>query len=167
MEQLWVVVEFLVTGELLRRQADEVLFVAATHKERPGDDVIIAERTVQRKAHQLAFVVQNNADVVIRERVGNIDQPADDFLLGFKGRLNVGLALYQIKEDNKALPIPDVFAPDGSQAYEALSGTRSRGVELEVAGQLRPGWQLVGSWSHNVTRDRDGERMRRRLGQGV
>lgn len=66
MEQLWVVVEFLVTGELLRRQADEVLFVAATHKERPGDDVIIAERTVQRKAHQLAFVVQNNADVVIR-----------------------------------------------------------------------------------------------------
>ena len=91
-EQLWAVVEFLVTGELLRRQADEVLFVAATHKERPGDDVIIAERTVQRKAHQLAFVVQNNADVVIREWVGNIDQPADNFLLGFKGRLNVGLA---------------------------------------------------------------------------
>ena len=43
-------------------------------------------------AHQLAFVVQNNADVVIREWVGNIDQPADNFLLGFKGRLNVGLA---------------------------------------------------------------------------
>lgn len=91
-EQLWVVVEFLVTGELLRRQADEVLFVIAAHKERTGDDIIIAERTVQRKAHQLALVVQNNADVVIRERVGNIDQPADDFLLGFKGRLNVGLA---------------------------------------------------------------------------
>ena len=34
MEQLWVVVEFLVTGELLRRQADEVLFVIAAHKER-------------------------------------------------------------------------------------------------------------------------------------
>ncbi len=88
----------------------------------------------------------------------------DSYEVGLKGafydnRLNVGLALYQIKEDNKALPIPDVFAPDGSQAYEALSGTTSRGVELEVAGQLRPGWQLVGSWSHNVTRDRDGERL--------
>lgn len=53
MEQLWVVVEFLVTGELLRRQADEVLFVIAAHKERTGDDIIIAERTVQRKAISL------------------------------------------------------------------------------------------------------------------
>lgn len=84
--------------------------------------------------------------------------------IGLKGafhdnRLNISAAVYRIKEDNKAISIPDVFAPDGSQAYRALSGAKSQGIELEVAGQLQPGWQMVASWSHNLTRDREGEQL--------
>ncbi len=49
--------------------------------------------------------------------------------LGIKGeffdnQLNVGAAIYQTKEDNTAIALADVFAPDGSQAYRTESGTK-------------------------------------------
>lgn len=72
-------------------------------------------------------------------------------------RLNLGLAIYQTREDNKGIALPDVFAPNGSQAYESVSGTQSRGIEIEMAGQLRPGWELTASASRNITQDRDGK----------
>src|SRR5690606_34195177 len=75
------------------------------------------------------------------------------------GRLNLGAAVYQLKENNKAIAIPDVFAPDGSQAYEAKSGTRTRGFEIEASGMLLPGWELAASFAHNRTQDRDGVRI--------
>ena len=84
--------------------------------------------------------------------------------IGVKGafhdsRLNVAAALYEIHEDNKAIAITDVYAPNGAQAYMALSGTRSRGIELEASGEISPGWQVIASYAHNLTRDRDGERL--------
>ncbi|QTD46367.1 TonB-dependent siderophore receptor [Ottowia testudinis] len=84
--------------------------------------------------------------------------------VGIKGafydsRLNVAAALYRTTEDNKAIAVPDTFAPDGSQAYRAVSGTQSRGVELEVSGQLRPGWELAASFARNLSRDREGARL--------
>jgi hypothetical protein len=38
--------------------------------------------------------------------------------------------IYQTKEDNTAIALADVFAPDGSQAYRTESGTKSRGIEM-------------------------------------
>jgi len=83
---------------------------------------------------------------------------------GIKGsvlddRLNLSAAVYESKQDNLAVSIPDTFAPDGSQAYRAVSGTRTRGFELEASGELRPGWQLSAGFSRNMTRDRDGQRL--------
>jgi len=74
----------------------------------------------------------------------------------FDDRLNIGMAVYETKEDNKAIAIPDAFAPDGSQAYYATSGTKSRGFEVEVAGQLTPSWELAASVARNNTRDQLG-----------
>lgn len=74
----------------------------------------------------------------------------------FDNRLNIGAAVYETEEDNKAIAIPDTFAPDGAQAYYATSGTKSRGFEVEVAGQVAPGWELSASFARNVTRDRLG-----------
>jgi outer membrane receptor for ferric coprogen and ferric-rhodotorulic acid len=91
-------------------------------------------------------------------------QTGDSFELGVKGaffneRLNVAAALYKARQDNLAVAIPDVFAPDGSQAYEAVSGTSTRGFEAEVSGELRPGWQLAAGFSRNLTRDRTKARL--------
>lgn len=69
-------------------------------------------------------------------------------------RLNISGAVYRMKQDNLAVAIVDVFAPDGSQAYRAASGTKSKGFELEATGAVRPGWELTASFAHNATRDR-------------
>lgn len=92
-------------------------------------------------------------------------QTGDSFELGVKGallnkRLNVAAAVYKVRQDNLAVSIPNVFAPDGSQAYEAMSGTSTRGFEMEASGELRPGWQLSASFARNLTRDRNGTRLR-------
>jgi len=68
--------------------------------------------------------------------------------------LNISAAVYRMKQDNLAVAIVDVFAPDGSQAYRAASGTKSRGYEFEATGEVRPGWELTASFAHNKTRDR-------------
>lgn len=86
-------------------------------------------------------------------------QTGDSFELGVKGaffneRLNVAAAVYKARQDNLAVAIPNTFAPDGSQAYQAVSGTSTRGFEVEATGELRPGWQLAAGFSRNLTRDR-------------
>ncbi|PZQ64456.1 MAG: TonB-dependent siderophore receptor, partial [Variovorax paradoxus] len=47
----------------------------------------------------------------------------------------------------------------GSQAYRAAQGTRTRGYEFEVAGEVRTGWQVGASFTHAVARDADGVRL--------
>ncbi|GAA5233126.1 TonB-dependent siderophore receptor [Verticiella sediminum] len=85
----------------------------------------------------------------------------------FDERLNLGAALYQIRENNKAIAIPDTYAPDGSQAYEAVSGARTRGFEIELSGQVRPGWEIAASFARNSTQDREGERINTNLPQSM
>lgn len=92
-------------------------------------------------------------------------QTGDSFEVGVKGafmgdRLNVGAAAYKARQDNLAVSLPNVFAPDGSQAYESMSGTSTRGFEVEASGELRPGWQLAASFARNLTQDRNGARLR-------
>jgi len=88
-------------------------------------------------------------------------QVGDSYELGVKGaffgdRMNIGAAVYKAKQDNLAVSIPGVFAPDGSQAYQSVSGTSTRGFEVEASGQVRPGWQLSAGFSRNMTEDRNG-----------
>lgn len=86
--------------------------------------------------------------------------------LGIKGeffdnQLNIGAAVYQTKEDNFAVAIPEQpdnshIAPDGSQAYTAESGTKSRGIELEATGKLSELWQISGSFTRNLSKNSQG-----------
>ncbi len=74
----------------------------------------------------------------------------------FNNQLNVSGALYWVKQDNLAVAIPGAFAPDGSQAYYGASGAKTRGFELEAAGQLARDWQATVSFSRNLSQDKDG-----------
>lgn len=92
-------------------------------------------------------------------------QTGDSFELGIKGaflndRLNVSGAVYKARQDNLGIAIPNVFAPDGSQAYQAVSGTSTRGFELEVSGEVQPGWQVSAGFSRNLTQNRLRARLR-------
>jgi len=75
----------------------------------------------------------------------------------FDERLNVTAAMFMVKQDNFAVAIPGQFAPDGSGAYRAESGTRSRGFEVEAAGELAPNWQAAVSYGRTLTEDRNGD----------
>ncbi|WHP05979.1 TonB-dependent siderophore receptor [Acinetobacter corruptisaponis] len=84
--------------------------------------------------------------------------------LGIKGeffdnQLNIGAAIYQTKEDNKAVAITGVLAPDGSQAYRAESGTESRGFEIEATGKITDVWQISTSFTRNLSTDNQDKRL--------
>ena len=73
--------------------------------------------------------------------------------------MNIGAAVYQTKEDNTAIALTNVFAPDGSQAYRTESGTKSRGIEIEATGKLTDLWQVSTSFSRNLSKDSQDNRL--------
>jgi iron complex outermembrane recepter protein len=62
----------------------------------------------------------------------------------FDGKLAATLAAYEITKTNVATT--DVNNPDFSIAAGEV---KSRGIELDVAGEILPGWNVIASYSHN------------------
>lgn len=85
------------------------------------------------------------------------------FEIGVKGRyfdnkLNASAALFRIQQDNQAEPDPSgATRPDGGAAYIAIQGVRTTGLELELAGELQPGWQLNGGYVYRESHDAKGQ----------
>ncbi|MGE8406361.1 MAG: TonB-dependent siderophore receptor [Pseudomonas sp.] len=79
-----------------------------------------------------------------------------DFL---DSRLNASLALFRVEQDNLAVADGNKLQPNGFQAYKAISGTTSEGVELEVNGELAEGWQVTGGYSYSVSFNDDDKRI--------
>ena len=73
------------------------------------------------------------------------------------GRLNASAAAFEVRQDNFAESVDAVNKVTGMDAYRAIDGVRSRGVELEVSGQLMPGWQLQAGYTHKIARDAAGK----------
>lgn len=102
-----------------------------------------------------------------RDRFGNYLDPieGESKELGLKaeylgGRLNAGLTLFQIDQDNLAQPdtgqlVPGTNPP--SQAYRPAQGTRSRGFEVDVSGEVAPGLNLSVGWAQFKAEDAAGE----------
>lgn len=86
----------------------------------------------------------------------------------FEDRLNFGLALYEIKQDNLAVLIqPNVPVPGGGFAYKAESGTKTRGFEVELSGELAPDWQASASFSRNIVQDAEGSKLNTNVPQNT
>lgn len=75
----------------------------------------------------------------------------------YDGRLTANLALFQMDVENLAIWNIDAFR------YEVQGQTRTRGVEVELNGELAEGWQAGAGYAHALTEDEDGERTLRRL----
>ena len=72
------------------------------------------------------------------------------------GKLNTSAALFQIEQDNLAQTDPGFLVPGTiNQAYAAAQGTKSRGIDLEMTGELAPGWNAVAGVSHWTAKDGD------------
>ncbi|MDO8071120.1 TonB-dependent siderophore receptor [Janthinobacterium sp. SUN176] len=75
----------------------------------------------------------------------------------FERKLNASVAIFHIQQDNLA----DYVGTDANEreVYRPIDGTTTRGVELEVAGQLLPGWQVQAGATFSRPRDKDGQRI--------
>ncbi|WP_220812696.1 TonB-dependent siderophore receptor [Pseudomonas paralcaligenes] len=107
------------------------------------------------------FNPQSNED-----RDGKTLEPeeGDNYELGLKseffdGRLNASVAVFEVRKDNLAVRDGNELTPSGGNAYVAESNTKARGYELEVSGELTPGWNLAGGFTQVVTRNKAGDRI--------
>lgn len=68
----------------------------------------------------------------------------------FDGRLNASVALFQIDLEN--LPDPIVGGCGGRDCYTSAGEVRSRGIELEVSGEVLPDWQVSAGYTYNYAK---------------
>ncbi len=82
--------------------------------------------------------------------------------IGIKGaylqdRLNASLALFELKQDNFAV-LTGGKTPTGGSAYKTEQGVTTRGVEMEVSGEVMKDLQLMAGYtfaeSHNAEHQR-------------
>lgn len=77
----------------------------------------------------------------------------------FDGQLNASIALFDTPQDNVAQQDPLNRTPSGGTAYVAANGTRSKGVDIDLQGQLTPDWNLFAGLSHFTATTGDGDRL--------
>ncbi|MFJ3484110.1 TonB-dependent siderophore receptor [Pseudomonas sp. NPDC090202] len=86
----------------------------------------------------------------------------DNYEIGLKGEffggaLNTSIALFDVEQKNT----PELLPDDGSgrEAYRAISGTSTKGVETEVSGEVLEGWNVLGGYTYRESHDKDGNRV--------
>jgi len=111
------------------------------------------------------FKPQNNRDVTGRYLDPIDGRSVEVGVKGehFGGRLNTALTVFETRQNHVAEGLLDpetgdpILLPDGTQASTAIDGTRTRGFEMEVQGELLPGWNASLGWSHYVFHDSNDE----------
>ena len=71
-----------------------------------------------------------------------------------EGRLTTNLALFNITKQNVSTPDPDNFG-----SVVATGEQRSRGIELDVAGEVLSGWNIIANYAYTdaeITEDNSG-----------
>ncbi|NMY29480.1 TonB-dependent siderophore receptor [Pseudomonas sp. WS 5021] len=101
-----------------------------------------------------------------RDRSGRLLDPREgnNYEIGLKsdyygGRLNTSVALFEVDLENDAVADGMVAGSDTLTAYAAKK-TKTRGVDMEVSGELLPDWNLAASYSHSVVKDEQRERVK-------
>ncbi|MDZ4326964.1 MAG: TonB-dependent siderophore receptor [Pseudomonas sp.] len=74
-----------------------------------------------------------------------------------EGKLNASLAFFRIEQENIAQYV--TTDTTGQDVYEAIPGATTKGVELELAGELSDGWNLSAGYTYARTRDKDEQRI--------
>ncbi|SIO95887.1 TonB-dependent siderophore receptor [Vibrio spartinae] len=111
-----------------------------------------------------------NPQTDYRDSRGNVLTPSQGKTkeIGLKGaymdgRLNASVDLFETKLDNAAQMVAGTYTPSGSQAYQGADGTKSRGIELDLQGELAPGWNIYAGIAHFTAEDGHGVRLNSKL----
>lgn len=111
-----------------------------------------------------------NPQTDFRDTTGNVLTPSKGKTkeVGLKaayldGRLNAAVAMFETTLDNAAQLVPGAFTPGGANAYTGADGTKSRGIEFDLQGELANGWNIYAGVAHFTAEDGDGERLNAQL----
>lgn len=111
------------------------------------------------------FLPQGN----VRDESGSVLDPKEgsNYEVGIKGeyfdkKLNAGLTLFRLEQDNVAEAINGVYV-DGSngteQAYKSMEGVTSKGIEVEISGEITDNWDISTGFTHFEAKDGNEEKV--------
>jgi outer membrane receptor for ferric coprogen and ferric-rhodotorulic acid len=100
----------------------------------------------------------------LRDRRGAYIDPLEgkNFEAGVKtellnGKANASFAVFYVKQDNFAIVDPGQFVPNSrDQAWQTIDGTKTKGYEMELSGELARGWSASIGWTQFRSEDKDG-----------
>lgn len=78
----------------------------------------------------------------------------------FDDKLTTSFAVFKTKMDNLAVLDSGNLTPSGESAYRKEDGTKTKGYEFEIAGELLTNWQIMGGYTHSITKDKEGKRIK-------
>ena len=76
----------------------------------------------------------------------------------YDGKLNTSFAVFRIKQDNLAQADGAFLVPITlDQAYYGAAGATSTGFEMDVSGEVAPGWNVSAGYSHYTAQEASGK----------
>lgn len=107
-----------------------------------------------------------NPQTDYRDNNGNVLTPSNGKTreIGLKGayldgHLNASVAVFETELDNAAQMVAGTSTPAGAQAYKGADGTKSRGIELDLQGELARDWNIYAGIAHFTAQDGNGVRL--------
>lgn len=76
------------------------------------------------------------------------------------GKVNTSIAVFRARQENVAQRDGTKLVPNSTEdAYYGARGVVSKGIELQVSGELAPGWQINAGIARTLGRDGNGDRI--------
>ena len=75
----------------------------------------------------------------------------------FDGRLNATAAIFRTEQKN--LAVVDGIDAANETYYKSVDGATTKGIELELAGELMPDWNVMAGYTYAQTKTEDGGRL--------
>jgi len=161
--------KLIVGGRFSNYEIDDVVGVSSLHYKKSSEFTPYAGLIYDIDKTYSAYVSYTgifNPQTDYRDSRGNVLTPSKGKTkeIGLKGaymegRLNASVALFETELDNAAQMLAGTYTPSGAQAYKGADGTKSRGIELDLQGELAGGWNIHAGIAHFTAQDGDGARL--------
>lgn len=161
--------KFIVGGRFSNYETDDVVGGSSLHYKKSSEFTPYAGLIYDINKTYAGYVSYTgifNPQTDYRDGGGNVLTPSKGKTkeIGLKGaymdgRLHASVALFETDLDNAAQMVAGTYTPGGAQAYKGADGTKSRGVELDLQGELARGWNIYTGIAHFTAQDGDGARL--------
>ncbi|SDP61374.1 outer-membrane receptor for ferric coprogen and ferric-rhodotorulic acid [Rhodoferax sp. OV413] len=165
--------KLIVGGRFSNYEIDDVAGASSLHYKKSSEFTPYAGLVYDIDKTYSAYVSYTgifNPQTDYRDSRGNVLTPSKGKTkeIGLKGaymegRLNASVALFETELDNAAQMVAGTYTPGGAQAYRGSDGTKSRGIELDLQGELAHGWNIYAGIAHFTAQDGDGVRLNSQL----